>query len=100
MTTALLVLQFVAALFAAGVGAFGFLKSKGFEEIEIRSIVIGGPSKRMRRLTKEARAGVILVCAGLLVSLAARIIEQVLAAERSRTAQAVVTAQFQRTEHQ
>ncbi|HXC98979.1 MAG TPA: hypothetical protein VN048_06530 [Verrucomicrobiae bacterium] len=79
MRTFLLVLQSVALLFAAGAAVASLLKSKGFEEIETSSPIIGAPSKVTRRLTREARIGVSLVIGGLVVSFVARLIEQSLA---------------------
>jgi hypothetical protein len=76
MSTFLLVLQAAALLFAAAAAAASLLKSKGFEETEIHSPIIGAPKKTTRRLTREAKMGVLMVSAGLVVSFAAKIIEQ------------------------
>src|SRR5439155_8694845 len=94
--TILLILQLLGLLLAACAAVANFLKSKGFDEIRTPSLVIGGPDKITRRLTREARVGVCFLIGGLLVSFGAKALEQYLTSKRAAANQEATTRQLQR----
>lgn len=94
----LLILKIAGFVFAAGAGIASFLKSKGFEEIETPSLIIGAPKQITRRLTREAKIGTLLLILGLLVSLVANTIDQSLNNERNAKMQNALSNQLQRAE--
>src|ERR1051326_3514891 len=84
MTSIILtILQLIGLALAAGAAIANIVKSKGVEEVRTPSLIVGGPEKITRHLTREAKIGVRLLVAGLFVSLAARSLEQYLSHKRN-----------------
>jgi hypothetical protein len=98
MTTLLFILQIAGGLLAAGAAIASLFKSKGFEEIEIPSPIIGAPSRIERHFSRAAKIGAILVIAGFLVSLIAGIITPLLNSRRNLQNQQIISAQLQKAE--
>src|ERR1017187_5062249 len=96
----LTVLQLLGLALAAGAAIANLVKAKGVEEIRTPSLIIGGPDKIIRCLTREARIGVRLLIAGLSVSLVAKSIEQYLTNERDRESQRTTGEQLHRAQDQ
>ncbi len=96
----LMALQPLGILFAAGAAAASLLKSKGIEEIQIESPIIGREKKVLRRVSREARIGIGCLILGLLVSVFAKGIEHYLTSKRTLASQRATAEQLQRAEEQ
>ena len=98
------VLQAAGLLFAAGAAAASLLKTKGTEETQIESPILKPTGEKevkvMRRVSREARMGIVCLILGLLVSVFAQRLEQYFTNKRNAEAQRAASNQLQRTEQQ
>ena len=100
MTTIFFILK-VAGLVTTGAATIAALfRTKGFEEVEVPSLIIGAPRRTERRITREAKRAAVLVVAGLIESLLAQTVEQSLNNKRAVEGQAVTTKQIKSAEEQ
>ena len=99
MTIFLLVLQSVALLLAAGAAAASVLKSKAYDEAELPSLIIGAPQKGDSAFNeRRARFGLYPVFGLLIVSFAAKIVEQSLTFQHTEQVQQTTSAQLENAE--
>ena len=76
MTSILFILKIAGVLISGGTTLVALFRSKSFQEIEIPSPIIGGPTRIEKRITREGKISVALAIVGIVASLVAQIVEQ------------------------